>query len=118
MKLMMLNNEFPPLGGGTGTVNLALFNRFSNLENLEIDLVTSSPDGDSIIESFSNNIKIHRIPVDRYNIHHASNKELIKYCWRAFLYGYQLHRKRNYDLCFAWSAVPSGIQHSNRTLVS
>ncbi len=27
MRVLMLNNEFPPLGGGTGTVNQAVLKR-------------------------------------------------------------------------------------------
>ena len=42
MRLLMLNNEFPPLGGGTGTVNRAMLEFFAAVPGLEIDLVTSA----------------------------------------------------------------------------
>jgi hypothetical protein len=42
MRLLMLNNEFPPLGGGTGTVNQAMLQHFVRVPGLEIDLVTSA----------------------------------------------------------------------------
>ena len=42
MRILMLNNEFPPLGGGTGTVNRALLQRFARVPGLEIDLITSA----------------------------------------------------------------------------
>ncbi len=38
MRVLMLNNEFPPLGGGMGTVNQALFNTYAGDSDLEIDL--------------------------------------------------------------------------------
>ena len=31
MRILMLNNEFPPLGGGTATVNDALLQRFARV---------------------------------------------------------------------------------------
>ena len=42
MKVLMLNNEFPPLGGGTGTVNHALLLRWAYQPDLEIDLITGA----------------------------------------------------------------------------
>ena len=42
MRVLMLNNEFPPLGGGTGTVNRAILQRLAAHPGLEIDLVTSA----------------------------------------------------------------------------
>ena len=105
----MLNNEFPPLGGGTGTVNQAILKHLSNSPDLDIDLITSSPENIYESETFGERIKIYKVPVDRFNIHHASNKELILYALRAFTNGLRKHRQRRYDLCFAWSAVPAGV---------
>ena len=31
MRILMLNNEFPPLGGGTGTVNRAMLQHFARI---------------------------------------------------------------------------------------
>lgn len=154
MKILMLNNEFPPLGGGTGTVNRVILERFADLPDFEIDLITSAPENKNLRENFSDRINIIKIPVNRYNIHHASNAdlpgleidlitsasgkkkkqekfsdrielfkipvnrnnihhasnlELMVYAWRAFTQGFRLHHQKNYDLCFAWSAVPAGV---------
>ena len=37
MKILMLNNEFPPLGGGTGTVNLELLKQFALNNSYKIE---------------------------------------------------------------------------------
>jgi phosphatidylinositol alpha-1,6-mannosyltransferase len=108
MKILMLNNEFPPLGGGTGTVNEAILKHLSDSPDLEIDLLTSSPWDKYESETFSNRINIYKIPVDRFDIHHASNKELILYAMRAFYQGFRKNRQRKYDICLAWSTVPAG----------
>jgi glycosyltransferase involved in cell wall biosynthesis len=104
----MLNNEFPPLGGGTGTVNRAVLQRFTQVPGLEIDLITSALGNKPEEELFSERIKIYKVPVRNKNIHHSSNRELATYAGRSFFAALKLHKSRCYDLCFAWSAVPAG----------
>jgi phosphatidylinositol alpha-1,6-mannosyltransferase len=108
MRLLMLNNEFPPLGGGTGTVNQAMLERFVHVRGLQIDLVTSALGKVSEEEFFANKIKIYKVPVRSKNIHHSSNRELMEYAARTLPLAIKLHRRNSYDLCFAWSAVPAG----------
>src|SRR5688572_23268863 len=108
MRLLMLNNEFPPLGGGTGTVNRAMLEHFARVAGLEVDLVTSALGRGFEEEPFSDRIKLYKVPVRNKNIHHSSNRELIAYSIRGLRLALKLHRQKSYDLCFAWSAVPAG----------
>jgi glycosyltransferase involved in cell wall biosynthesis len=108
MRLLMLNNEFPPLGGGTGTVNRAILQQFSTVEGLEIDLITSALGRQAEQEAFSERIRLFKVPVNNQNIHHSSNRELLTYAARALPLALRRHRKRPYDFCFVWSAVPAG----------
>src|SRR5688572_27582872 len=108
MRLLMLNNEFPPLGGGTGTVNRVMLEHFARVAGLEIDLITSALGKNFEEEPFSDRIKLYKVPVRNKNIHHSSNRELIEYSLRGLRHALKLHRKQPYDLCFAWSAVPAG----------
>jgi len=108
MRILMLNNEFPPLGGGTGTVNRALLERFAGVAELEIDLVTSALGRQAETESFAERIQIIKVPVQNQNIHHSSNRELLTYAARALPMALGLQRQHRYDVCMAWSAVPAG----------
>lgn len=108
MRILMLNNEFPPLGGGTGTVNAALLRRFARVPGLQIDLITSALGLTTECETFSDTIRIFKVPVNNKNIHHSSNRELLTYAGRALLSALHFHHRYQYDLCFAWSAVPAG----------
>jgi len=108
MRLLLLNNEFPPLGGGTGTVNLALLRRWARVPDWEIDLVTSALGGQCEQEQFAERICISKVPVNNRNLHHSSNRELLTYAARALVFALRRHRARPYDFCFAWSAVPAG----------
>ncbi len=108
MRILMLNNEFPPLGGGTGTVNRALLTRWARVPNLEIDLVTSALGKEYQREQFAERVQLHFVPVNNKNLHHSSNRELLVYAARALPYALKLQRAQKYDFVFAWSAVPAG----------
>jgi glycosyltransferase involved in cell wall biosynthesis len=100
MRILMLDNEFPPLGGGMGTANEALLQRFKQRPALEIDLLTSALGSRYEAEQFSEHIRI--------NIHHSTNRELLTYAGLALPQALKLHRRNRYDFSFAWSAVPAG----------
>jgi len=108
MRILMLNNEFPPLGGGTGTVNRAILERLAGTPGLEVDLVTSALGRQQEQEAFAPEARIFKVPVNNQNIHHSSNRELLTYAARALPLALRLHRAAPYDLVFAWSAVPAG----------
>jgi phosphatidylinositol alpha-1,6-mannosyltransferase len=108
MRLLMLNNEFPPLGGGTGTVNCAILQRLARIPDLTIDLITSALGRDFEVERFADRVCLYKVPVNNRNLHHSSNRELLTYAARALSFALRQHRARPYDFCFAWSAVPAG----------
>lgn len=108
MRVLMLNNEFPPLGGGTGTVNRAILTRLAGEPGLTVDLLTSALGRSPEREQFAPGVQIYKLPVDNKNIHHSSNRELLTYAARALPAALRLHRAAPYDLVFAWSAVPAG----------
>ena len=108
MRILMLNNEFPPLGGGTGSVNQALLRRLAHVADLEIDLFTAALGRAPEREQFSERIRLYKVPVDNHDIHHSSNRELLTYAALALPAALARHRALPYDFCFAWSAVPAG----------
>jgi glycosyltransferase involved in cell wall biosynthesis len=106
----MLDNEFPPLGGGTGVVNFHVLKQLAFYENFWIDLITSSRSRESYeVEQFSEQIVIYKVPVNNENIHHSTNIELIRYIVRGFGLGRRLLKQHSYDLSFAFAGVPAGI---------
>ncbi|GIL15862.1 MAG: 1,2-diacylglycerol 3-glucosyltransferase [Chloroflexota bacterium] len=109
MRILMLDNEFPPLGGGTGVVNLYLLKELSRYSDIWIDLVTSSRTRRNYEkEIFAERITIYKVPVDNRNIHHSSNRELIRYAWRGLRQSYALAKHNCYDQSFAFAGVPAG----------
>ncbi len=105
----MFDNEFPPLGGGTGVVNYYLLQEMARSQDVTVDLVTSSRSGTAYeTERFADRITIFKVPVDNHNIHHASNLELLRYSWRALLMARRLLKHHRYDISFAFAGVPAG----------
>jgi glycosyltransferase involved in cell wall biosynthesis len=108
MRILMLNNEFPPLGGGMGTANKALLDALADYPHIEVDLITSALGARREARRFSDRIQIFGVPVWNRNIHHSTNRELLTYAVQALPLAYRLHRRQAYDFCFAWSTVPAG----------
>ncbi|ULA61176.1 MAG: putative enzyme [Nitrospira sp.] len=105
----MFDNEFPPLGGGTGVVNLHLLEEMALRPDVTVDLVTSSRTRARYeTEAFADRITIYKVPVDNRNIHHATNRELLRYSWRGLCLARQLVSKHRYDVSFAFAGVPAG----------
>ncbi len=104
----MVNNEFPPLGGGTGTVNQVLLRRLASVPGINVDLITSALRNRPEEIPFSDRIRIFKVPVNNRILHHSSPRELTTFAARALPLAWRLHRKCCYDLCLAWSGVPAG----------
>lgn len=111
LSILFLNNEFPPLGGGTGTVNMELFKELSKIPTLKIELITSERSATTYREEqFSERIRLIFVPVGNQDIHHSSSLELLRYSWRALLTTLALYRQgRKYDVIFAFSTLPAGV---------
>lgn len=108
MRILMLDNEFPPLGGGMGTVNQALLRCYADAPDLEIDLITSALGGHREFSQFSKRIRILKVPVWNKNIHHSTPREMLFFSLQALGAALWYHRARPYDICLAWSTLPAG----------
>jgi len=109
LRVLMLDNEYPPLGGGTGIVNRRLLEHWAARGDVDVDLVTSSRlrrGGE--YEELTPDIRIHKVPVDNRNIHHSSSRELLTYAWRGWRLARRLALRGGHDVCLAWAGVPAG----------
>jgi glycosyltransferase involved in cell wall biosynthesis len=110
MRILMLDNEFPPLGGGTGVVNYHLLRELATYPDIAVDLVTASRSRDTYeTEHFAERITLYKVPVDNRNIHHSTNRELLTYTWRGLWQCRALLGRYRYDLSFAYAGVPAGV---------
>lgn len=114
LKILMLNYEFPPLGGGAANANKYLLNEFAKNKNISVDLITSSK-GKAKTEKFSDNITIHQLDVKKKNTHYWKMSEILKWTTGAKKLSKKLIKENNYDLCHCWFGWPCGyIGYLNR----
>ncbi len=106
LSILILNYEFPPLGGGGGiaTYDLAL----EWAKGHHVDVLTSSFRGLPSAETV-NGINIYRVKaLFRKSRDAASFASMLSYVFFAFFKGIRLCRKHRYDVINTHFAVPSG----------
>ena len=57
VRVLFFNYEYPPLGGGAANATAYILQEYAKMPNLEVDLVTSSIDGDYHLEEISTNVR-------------------------------------------------------------
>ncbi|MEI6650091.1 MAG: glycosyltransferase family 4 protein [Candidatus Moraniibacteriota bacterium] len=112
MKVLFLNYEYPPLGGGAGNATAYLLREFASVPDLKVHLVTSAVGNEYSRETIGERIIIHRLPIGKNpkNLHYQSRTDLITYSWKAYFFSRKLIRKeRGFDLIHAFFTVPCGF---------
>jgi len=107
-KILMINYEFPPIGGGTANANYYFLKELSKIKDISVDLVTSTCGNRNLIEKFSDNINIHKIGIKKKDLHHWSFTEILSWCVKAFFYLKKLIEKGSFDINHCWCGWPSG----------
>jgi len=108
MKLLMLNYEFPPIGGGAGNANLCLLREYARLAELEVDVLTSAPEPGFYSERFAPNISIYKVGVHKKDLHYWRRSEVIEWLIKARRHYRRLLREKKYDLVHAFFGFPTG----------
>lgn len=109
LHVLILNYEYPPLGGGAANALYYLLREFSSLSDVKVDLVTSSPDGKFELARLSDNVSIHKMAIKKKNRHYWTQREIIDYSVKASRYARRLMDATHYDLCHAFFAIPCGV---------
>jgi len=108
MKILVLNYEFPPLGGGAANAAYHLMREFARTSDLSFEVVTSST-GARSVELFSPNIRVHFLDIGKKgDLHFQTYRDLITYSWKSFRYSKSLLSHEKCDLCHAFFGIPCG----------
>jgi len=116
MKVLFFNYEYPPLGGGAAYASQNILKEYSKMPDLEVDFVTSSIDDQYHLETIGSNVWVHRLPIGKNesNMTYQSQKELLVYAWKAYIFSKKLIKKaeedkKPYDLTHSFFTVPCGF---------
>ena len=108
MKILMLNYEFPPIGGGAAKANFCLLRQYAGRDDLQVDVLTSAPKPGFVSEKFSENITIYKVGIHKKDLHFWRRIEVIEWLFKAGLQYRRLLRQNNYDLAHAFFGFPTG----------
>ena len=109
-RVLFLNYEYPPLGGGAANATKYLLQAYKE-QDLIVDLVTSSPDAQKRVVEVGNKVKVYLIPIGKKpgTLHHQSPFDLLRYSWSGFWAARRLMKKNQYDVIHAFFGVPCGF---------
>lgn len=107
MKILMLNYEYPPLGGGAAPVTKQLSEELVRIGHT-VDVVTMGfndlPQKESI-----NGVNIYRVPCIRKKREMCTTHEMLSYCISATRLAKELMKTKKYDLNHTHFIIPTGI---------
>lgn len=113
MKILFLNYEYPPLGGGAANATACILDEWARTADLEVHLVTSSVSSHLEHVRLGGNIYVHRLPIGKHseNLHHQSLWELLTYSLKAWWYSRRLLKETTpaFDATLAFFGVPGGV---------
>jgi glycosyltransferase involved in cell wall biosynthesis len=105
MNILMMNYEYPPLGGGGGVFNKQLAEELSTNNNVTV--ITSRFHEQKPYE-IQNNVEIIRVPVLHRNDQSAASVlSMLSYFPSSLFEGYKVLKKRPFDLVHSIFAIPS-----------
>ena len=108
LNLLMLNYEFPPIGGGAGKAHLSQLNEYTKTNELKIDVLTAAPKPGFTKEQLSDNITIYKVGLHKKNLHFWRKIEVLEWLFKAQHHYRKMLRENNYDLVHAFFGFPTG----------
>ena len=108
MRVLMVNYEFPPIGGGAGNAHLCLLKEYAGKEGLTVDVLTSAAAPGFYKEKFADNITIYKVGLHKKALHYWRKIEVIEWLIKAKRHYRRLLRKNDYDLAHAFFGFPTG----------
>lgn len=115
MKILFLNYEYPPLGGGAANATRYILREFSRMPDTEVHLVTSGMEQSYGKEHIGGSVWVHRLPIgkDPAKIHSQSIRNLLVYTFAAWRFSLRLVREaagegKPFDRTIAFFGIPCG----------
>lgn len=107
LRILVLNYEYPPLGGGAGIVTKHLAERLA-ARGYEVHVVTTWFSGEPEFSS-EGNLTIVRLRSKRKYTYKSNPFEMLSWARQALKYFRQLPNEKLFDICLANFTLPGGL---------
>lgn len=107
MKVLMLNYEFPPMGGGAGNATDNISKNVASTGH-DVTVLTSRYGGQPHFE-VKNGVKIYRVFSWRNSIHDCGFKGAYTYIFFAAIELWKLNRTQQFDILHFFFSLPTGL---------
>lgn len=107
MRILMLNYEFPPLGGGASPVSYEIAKGYVTLEH-KVDVVTMGYKGLPKFEIVEG-INVYRVPCIRSKKEICHPHEMLSYVFSAKLFLRKHMKTHKYDINHTHFIIPTGL---------
>lgn len=104
--ILILNYEYPPLGGGAGIITKHLANEFTNLGH-RVTVLTTLFEGQEALET-KGDLTIIRLPSKRARMDRSNIREMYSYMTLAISYSKRNFSVGQFDVCIANFVLPGG----------
>lgn len=108
-RILVLNYEFPPLGGGASPVSYEIAERLSQTGDFDIDVVTMGYKDLPKYEEINSNFRIHRVKCLRSKKELCHPWEQATYLISGWFKCKGLLSKNKYDICHCHFIIPTGV---------
>jgi L-malate glycosyltransferase len=107
MKLLLLNYEYPPLGGGAGRAMQSIAKQLVEMGH-DVDIITSHTKF-SYSYILDDGVKVYKVPSLRKGIHDCGLRGAITYLFFAYFKLLKLFRYNNYDFVHYFFSLPTAF---------
>jgi len=108
-RILVLNYEFPPLGGGASPVSYDIAKRLSETGDFDIDVVTMGYKDLPKYEEVNKNFRIHRVKSWRSKKEICHPWEQATYLVSGWFKCKELLNKNKYNICHTHFIIPTGV---------
>lgn len=108
MRLLFVNYEFPPVGGGASFASVALARELVGLGH-DVAFLTAAQDEAADAERDSDGFRVHRVRAFRRGVHDAGLCGAMSFLFSAAARLPRLMKSGGYDACHYYFGLPTGL---------
>jgi glycosyltransferase involved in cell wall biosynthesis len=106
LRILVLNYEFPPLGGGAGRASFYITRELARA-GWDVDVVTSR--WDPYQPQVPDGVRVLSVPTNRRGVHECGLRAAAQYVARAFPLACRLVQENRYALSHSFFSLPTGL---------